>query len=116
MEECKVGLAEVEKIETRFGKDGIRPTSREVNKCIDHRAELAQKRPPNPVNREAFGPDGWKPFIKVRDTVIEKTTGKKGGLLDHTSSERWYEQIETLAFGLLLQGFDLLIPSLRARV
>ena len=31
MEEGKVGLAEVEKIETRFGKDGIRPTSRAVS-------------------------------------------------------------------------------------
>ena len=58
MEEGKVGLAEVEKIEARFGKDGIRPTPREVSTCIDHRAELEQKRPPNPVGREAFGDDG----------------------------------------------------------
>ena len=95
-EEGKAGLAEVDKIESRFGKDGIRPTPREVSMCLDHRAELAQKRPPNPVGSGAFGEDRWKPFIKVRDAVIEKATGKRGGLLDHTNPTRWYEQIETL--------------------
>ena len=111
-EEGKAGLAEVEKIEARFGKDGIRPTPREVSMCLDHRAELAQKRPPNPVGRDAFGDDGWKPFIKVRDAVIEKTTGKRGGLLDHTNPTHWYEQIETLEKEVEGQGWDLQGPEI----
>ena len=64
------------------------------------------------MGRDAFGDDGWKPFIKVRDAVIEKTTGKRGGLLDHTNPAHWYEQIETLEKEVEGQGWDLQGPEI----
>merc|ERR1711923_311191 len=112
MEEGKEGMAEVDKIESRFGKDGIRPTPREVSMCLDHRAELEKKRPRNPVGSSAFAKDRWKPFIKVRDTLIEKATGKRGGLLDDWNPTIWYKQIETLEMEIEGQGWDLQGPEI----
>ena len=42
-EEGRIGLAEVAKIDARFGEDGCRPTAREVDAFIDHQAELEHK-------------------------------------------------------------------------
>ena len=111
-EEGKVGMEEVAKMESRFGKDGLRPTPREVSICLDHRAELEKKRPRNPVGSNAFADGRWKPFIKVRDSLIEKATGKRGGLLDDSSPKIWYKQIETLEMEIEGQGWDLQGPEI----
>merc|ERR1712219_44952 len=65
-EEGKVGMEEVAKMESRFGKDGLRPTPREVSMCLDHREELEKKRPRNPTSHEAFADGRWKTFTKIR--------------------------------------------------
>ena len=109
-EEGKVGMEEVAKMESRFGKDGLRPTPREVSMCLDHREELEKKRPRNPTSHEVFA--DWKAFTKARDSLIEKATGKKGGLLDDSSPKIWYKQIETLELEVEGQGWDLQGPEI----
>merc|ERR1712102_96997 len=112
MEEGKVGMEEVAKMESRFGKDGLRPTPREVSMCIDHQEQLEKKRPRNPTNSEAFAEGRWKTFSKIRDSLIEKTTGKKGGLLDDSDPRIWYKQIEVLEMEIEGQGWDLQGPEI----
>merc|ERR1712240_708180 len=106
------GMEEVAKMESRFGKDGLRPTPREVSMCLDHREELEKKRPRNPTSHEAFADGRWKTFTKVRDSLIEKATGKKGGLLDDSNPKIWYKQIETLELEVEGQGWDLQGPEI----
>ena len=45
-EEGKRGLAEVARMDARFGDGAERPTAREVDACIDHRVELNINDPP----------------------------------------------------------------------
>merc|ERR1711923_251958 len=112
LEEGKEGMAEVDKMESRFGKDGLRPTPREVSMCLDHREELEKKQPRNPTSHKAFADGRWKEFTKVRDSLIEKATGKKGGLLDDSNPKIWYKQIETLEMEVEGQGWDLQGPEI----
>merc|ERR1711973_859147 len=110
-EEDRRGLAEVAKMDARYGEDGARPTAREIDACIDHRTELNYKRPPNPVGKHVFG-EGWKAFIKARDAVIEKTVGKKGGVLDYKNPQRMLDQMENLEKEIEGQGWDLQGPEI----
>ena len=109
-EESKRGLSEVAKMNTWFGKDDKRPTSREIDACRDHQIELEYKRPPNPVRKTVFGGE-WKSFIKARDPVIEKVTGTKGGTLCNKDPHRMAQQVEKLEKEAEGQGWSLQGPK-----
>merc|ERR1712102_112356 len=112
MEEGKVGMEEVAKMESRYGRDGLRPTPREVSMAIDHKEQLEKKRPRNPTSSDAFAEGRWKTFSKVRDSLIEKVSGKKGGLLNDYDPRIWYKQIEVLEMEIEGLGWDLQGPEI----
>ena len=98
------------KMNTWFGKDDKRPTSREIDACRDHQIKLEYKRPPNPVRKTVFGGE-WKSFIKARDPVIEKVTGTKGGTLCNKDPHRMAQQVEKLEKEAEGQGWSLQGPE-----
>merc|ERR1711952_418618 len=99
-------------MESRYGRDGLRPTPREISLATDHKEQLEQKRPRNPTSCDAFAEGRWKTFSKVRDSLIEKVSGKKGGLLDDSDPRIWYKQIEVLEMEIEGQGWDLQGPEI----
>ena len=104
-------MSEVAEMDAKFGTDDDRPTCREIDACKNHRTELEYKRPPNPVDKEVFGTE-WKPFLKARDSVIEKVTGGKGGLLCDNNPLRMVQQLEKLELEAEGQGWDLQGPEI----
>merc|ERR1711951_142088 len=98
--------------ESRYGKDGLRPTPREISMAVDHKEQLEKKRPRNPTSSDAFAEGRWKTFSKVRDSLIEKVSGKKGGLLDDSDPRIWYKQIEVLEMEIEGLGWDLQGPEI----
>merc|ERR1711951_177514 len=98
--------------ESRYGKDGLRPTPREISMAVDHKEQLEKKRPRNPTSSDAFAEGRWKTFSKVRDSLIEKVSGKKGGHLNDSDPRIWYKQIEVLEMEIEGLGWDLQGPEI----
>merc|ERR1712102_253728 len=112
MEEGKVGMEEIAKLESRYGRDGPRPTPREISMATDHKEQLEQKRPRNPTSCDVFAEGRWKTFSKIRDSLIEKVSGKKGGHLNDSDPRIWYKQIEVLEMEIEGLGWDLQGPEI----
>ena len=80
--------------------------------ALDHKEQLEKKRPRNPTSSDAFAEGRWKTFSKVRDSLIEKVSGKKGGHLNDSDPRIWYKQIEVLEMEIEGQGWDLQGPEI----
>ena len=68
-------------MEAKFGGLSVRPTNEEIDMCQDHRLEVEERSPDNPVDPDLFSESRWKAVQKARGTIAEKLTQSQNGLL-----------------------------------
>ena len=95
-------------MEEKFKGLNVRPTSKELDLCREHRLEVEERSPDNPVTRKLFSEPEWKMVQKARSTVAEKVTKNKDGTLslDPGIMDRQLRQFEReiIELGWTVQG------------
>ena len=110
-QEGEIGLAEVEAVEARFSVDQLRPSIREIEASRDLYNEYAHSIAINPVGKKCFPPEDWKMFLKARDPLAERITGKKDGKLNGGDPDKLEAQIRRFAHEAVALGWSLSGPE-----
>ena len=74
------GMNALADMEAKFGGLSVRPTHEEVDMCRDHRLEVAERSPDNPIDQDLFTDARWKAVQKARGTIAEKLTQSRNGI------------------------------------
>ena len=80
-EEGERGMRALADMEAKFGGLSIRPTNEEIDLCREHRLEVEERSPDNPVDPKLFSEPRWKAVQKARSIIAEKVTKSKDGTL-----------------------------------
>ena len=110
-QEGKIGLEEVEAVEARFTVDELRPSIREIEASRHIHNEYEHSIAANPVQRKCFSAEDWKLFLKARDSMAEKITGKRDGKLVVGDPVKLESQIRRFAQEAVALGWSLSGPE-----
>ena len=95
-------------MEEKFKGLHVRPTCEEIDLVREHKLEIEERSPDNPISRKLFTDPDWKSVQKARGIVAEKVTKSKDGTLslDPTIMEQQLKQFEreVIELGWTVQG------------
>merc|ERR1711917_163027 len=107
-EEGERGMRTLALMEEKFKGLHVRPTCEEIDQVREHKLEIEERAPDNPVSRKLFADPDWKSVQKGRGIIAEKVTKSKDGLLslDPAIMEKQLKQFEReiIELGWKVQG------------
>merc|ERR1711923_579963 len=107
-EEGERGMRTLALMEEKFQGLHVRPTCEEIDLVREHKLEVEERSPDNPVSRDLFPDPDWKSVQKGRGIVAEKVTKSKDGTLslDPAIMEKQLKQFEReiIELGWTVQG------------
>ena len=107
-EEGERGMRTLALMEEKFQGFHVRPTCEEIDLVREHKLEVEERSPDNPVSRDLFPDPEWKSVQKGRGIVAEKVTKSKDGSLslDPAIMEEQLKQFEReiIELGWKVQG------------
>merc|ERR1712235_181999 len=80
-DEGETGMRTLALMEEKFQGLHVRPTCEEIDLVREHKLEVEERSPDNPISRDLFPDPEWKSVQKGRGIVAEKVTKSKDGSL-----------------------------------
>ena len=103
-EEGERGMRELAAAEAKFRKTGVRMTLEELELCRDHKLEVLERSPDNPVDPRLFTKVEWETMQKARPQVAETVTQCSHGQLS-LDPKVAHEQLNKFAREMVRRGW-----------